>query len=132
MRVLARLMALAAALLMVLPAGVLPALYYCRMMGETTSSCCCGQNDGEQRAKGDTDDHIRQSPCCEIVPRSEATVTGSREATVKIDAAWFVARLPVEYTLEAASRVVMSTPAQARAPPGVGPPLFLTHCSLLI
>ena len=51
MRALARFLALAAALLVVLPAGALPAQYYCRWMGQTMTSCCCRGHETKAKPK---------------------------------------------------------------------------------
>jgi hypothetical protein len=128
----ARLLALLAALLVVLPAGALPATYYCRWMGETMSSCCCRGHDDKAQAKGPSEDKLKRANCCELVKSSDSARPVTREAPIKVDAAAIVARIQVEVVVVPESRDVPSAPAQARAHPGVGPPLFLSHCSLLI
>jgi hypothetical protein len=127
-----RFLALLAALLVVLPAGALPAQYYCRWMGEVMTSCCCRGHDGEARAQGEQPDTLRGAACCELVDSSSDAAPGTREAPAQVAAAAVVGRLPIELEVVVRGWLVSATPAQARAPPGVGPPLFLSHCSLLI
>lgn len=132
MRHFARFLALFAALLIALPVGALPAMYYCRWMGQTMSSCCCRGHEAKAKPKKQAGDELRRAPCCEIIQPSDAASPGTREPPVRVDAAAVVARVPIEVEPAVESRALAPTPAQARAPPGVGPPLFLSHCSLLI
>lgn len=130
MRAVARLLVFVATLCVVLPAGALPARYYCNWMGQSMTSCCCRGHDTEvERAR---DDRLRRTNCCELLPASDATLPVTRELSVSVDAAVFVERSRVQLPDAAGACAAASVPAQARAPPRVGQALYLSHCSFLI
>jgi len=129
----ARFLALVAALLLVLPAGALPTTYYCRWMERAMSSCCCRGHDAAIKAQVPAQNELRRGACCELIKASsDGAAPSTRESPVRVDAAAIVARLPIEVEPATTGRAVSPTASKARAPPGLGPPLFLSHCSLLI
>jgi hypothetical protein len=107
------------------------ARYFCRMMNRVVATCCCKGHE-PAAAKGYTGAQVRSSDCCEKV------TTAARSASVRgvgsdftIAPAALTGTLPASVYFAPSSVALRMPPAQARAPPGVGPPLFIVHCSLL-
>lgn len=119
-------------LAVLLPAGAFArAQYHCRMMGRTVTACCCAS---KHKAKASACEvQIRSRDCCERVSgASERDLASSaREAAPPVFPAGLAATLPaLALDVPVAASVALSSP-QARAPPGLGPPLFLAHCAFL-
>jgi hypothetical protein len=105
--------------------------YFCKMMDRAMAECCCA---GAPASAEDAAKLAVQAPhCCErLVPSNHPVVAASDEAAPSSLTASSVALPPwLEYPTQV-SRVLAARPAAARAPPALGPPLFLAHCSLLI
>lgn len=102
--------------------------YFCRMMGRTMAERCC---PAEPAAASSAT--VRAPDCCErLVTSANAVVVASHEAMPRVHAAPAIALAPwLEYP-QPTFRLLSRAPRAARAPPAIGPPLFLTHCSLLI
>lgn len=104
--------------------------YFCKMMGRAVAECCCpGAHDASQN-----DGAAARAPdCCELLAASKQSVAANHEATAPTLSATPVAvMLPgFEYS-EPTFRLVETPRTLARAPPAIGPPLFISHCSLLI
>jgi hypothetical protein len=127
----ARIFALLAAIALMLPSGAAARPhYFCKMMDEVLSHCCCSgarsERGSERRAE------VRVPGCCEqLVMPARASGSSTADMTVDVPLAGLVAVLP-PYELVGASRSVLrSIERQARAPPGLGPPLFIAHCAFL-
>lgn len=104
--------------------------YFCQMTGRAMADCCCA---GAPASAEDPPAAVRAPDCCQrLVPSNHPAVAASDDAAPAVLTATFVA-LPawLEYPTRG-FRLLETTPAAARAPPGLGPPLFLAHCSLLI
>jgi len=105
--------------------------YFCKMMGRAVAECCCGTEQHVQRSRGAR----AQAPdCCQrFSPSQQPLATTSHSATPPDfpDAA-LVATLPAFEGVEPSFRIVPVPRPAARAPPGVGPPLYISHCALLI
>jgi hypothetical protein len=105
--------------------------FFCTMMNRVVATCCC-EARSEPAAARDCATQVRSPDCCEKV--SAATRAPTLKATgteVSVPPAAVVATIsePV-YELPRVAPVE-ALPRQARAPPIVGPPLFIAHCSLL-
>lgn len=128
----ARLQPLLVALVVLLAATAADrAHYFCKMMGRATAECCCaGAPDSAQDAGAVA---VRGPDCCErLVPATYPVVVASRDIAPSMLSASFVL-LPRGFEYPTRNfRVLETTPAAARAPPALGPPRFLAHCSLLI
>ena len=104
--------------------------YFCKMLGRAVEECCCpGAHDANQN-DGAT---ARAPDCCELMAGSKQPVAAYHHATAPS-----LSATPVAVTLasfeysEPSFRLVETPRTLARAPPAIGPPLFLSHCALLI
>jgi hypothetical protein len=100
------------------------------MMEQVVPTCCCAGQRREPEASGQA--QAQGKGCCEqLAQPSRATTNAAQEPALEVSAPALAALLPVyAWTFEAAS-ALGTTPRQARSPPSVGPPLFITHCSFL-
>ena len=105
--------------------------YFCKMMGRAVAECCC---NAEQRVPRSRSATVQSSDCCErLGATGEPLATPAHDATPPdFPAAALAVTLPAFTSLELNFRVVPALRPPARAPPGVGPPLFISHCALLI
>jgi len=104
--------------------------YFCRMMNRVVATCCC-DSDGQSRVEANSA-QVRASDCCERL------TTAARPAAVRavakdfsVPPAALVATIPAPVYVFRTTFAAHTLPAQARAPPGVGPPLFVLNCSFL-
>lgn len=127
-----RLVGVLTALAVLLPGTALArGQYFCRMMNRVVATCCC-ERDEAPSSEARCAAKIRMTDCCERVSAS------ARTPAVKAAGPDIVVSPPaIASTIPALAYVVPRAvtapllPAQARAPPGIGPPLFIVHCSLL-
>ena len=104
--------------------------YFCKMMGRAVAECCCAGMHEPNRSAGAT---ARAPDCCELIAVSKPAIATSHEATpAQLSGAALAAVLPALEYLEPTYRLLQKPPSLARAPPAIGPPLFITHCALLI
>jgi hypothetical protein len=105
--------------------------YFCRMMNRVVPTCCCdsGTSSSEATSCGP---QVRASDCCEKI------ATAARSATVRalatdfsVPPAALTATVPAAVYVFRKTVATLTLPAQARAPPGVSPPLFILNCSFL-
>jgi len=99
-------------------------------MDRAQPACCCAgeraSHDAGRRAE------LRRPDCCEQVAKpARAAASTSLDPTLEVPAAAVVALVPIEVWVGETFSATNAAPQQARAPSGVGPPLFITHCSLL-
>jgi hypothetical protein len=131
LRTRARLLAVLAAIALMLPGGALArASYFCRMMERVMPSCCCAhaQEREAQRAP-----RASAPDCCERMEAPSRSNASPANAAVPLVApAALLAVLPAYLDVLALLGVESAVTPQARAPPSLGPPLFVVHCSLLI
>jgi hypothetical protein len=104
--------------------------YFCKMMGRAVAECCCPSSHEAGQGEGAA---ARAPDCCELMASSKQPLAAYQQATAPGLAAPPVAVLlaSLEYS-EPSFRLVETPPTLARAPPGIGPPLFISHCALLI
>jgi hypothetical protein len=105
--------------------------YFCRMMNRVVDTCCCDTDDHENESAS-CGPQVRSSDCCEKI------TTGARSSALRAAGIDFhvpppalSATVPAAVYFVPKSVAVLTLPVRARAPPGVGPPLFIVHCSLL-
>jgi hypothetical protein len=105
--------------------------YFCRMMNRVVSTCCC-EAQKHRDAEVSRSPKVRPTDCCQKVTASDRTATAS---TSKIDCSVpeaSIAEAPAPLAFVASRTFTLVAPSiQARAPPSIGPPLFIAHCSLL-
>ncbi|HEY8946871.1 MAG TPA: hypothetical protein VIM73_21660 [Polyangiaceae bacterium] len=131
MRSFARLLIVAAAVLVALPLGAFPRTrHLCRWMGEITKSCCCVSQD--DRARPEAIEAFRDPDCCKLITSSNDGTPATRDAAPPLVAALTTVGALPRIELAAPSESLVRAPPQARGQPAVGPPLFLAHCALLI
>jgi len=126
-----RLQLLLAALVVLLAAAACDrSLYFCKMMDRAVAECCCARAHDGHPNEGAI---VRAPDCCERLAISKQGVVASHEAApVQLSPAAFSATLPAFEYPEPSFRLVERPPSLARAPPAIGPPLFISYCSLLI
>jgi hypothetical protein len=106
--------------------------YFCRMMGRVVASCCCAEDaDGawlvERRVV------LRAPDCCErLEPRSVTSPAVPGKAAGITSPSAVAPVLLAELPAPSPHPATAMTLREARAPPAVGPPLFISHCALLI
>jgi hypothetical protein len=130
-----RVLALAAALLSVLPLSAAQGTqYFCSMMRQVTSACCCGPSHrGEGEPTLDTSPKLESRDCCERVQRFEpAAAPVLRDASAHVPSPFLAAVLSFpEVVLGPELRGLGSARMRARAPPSPRVPIFLLNCALL-
>jgi hypothetical protein len=129
-RVSLRLLAFLVTLLVALPSlASARTHYFCRGMERVLSERCCAH---EAPAKPFEGTEVRAVDCCETVAAAaHAGSAALTEPPKHVPPFALVASLPT-FTVAAIPSSGASTPVpHAQAPPGLGPPLFLKHCSLL-
>jgi hypothetical protein len=103
--------------------------YFCRMMNRVVATCCCAA-DARHEAVRET--RVRAEDCCEkLAPRAQAASLRAAASNVDVPPA---ARLETTALVAyvAPQRDTLPAPSiRARAPPALGPPLFIVHCALL-
>jgi hypothetical protein len=103
------------------------------MIGRVVDECCCADDAGPQPPHQDHGPAASAPGCCErLISPAQPTLVQLRDGAPGMPTADVVAFLPVPEAPSPTFRVVDSTTAVARAPPAIGPPLFIAHCALLI
>lgn len=124
----AQLVALLTALAVLLPGTAFArAQYFCKMMDRVVATCCCHADRGQS-----CEAQVQRTDCCEkIAPaaRSATLKATGNELSIPTAAVAGVIPAPTYAFPRRIDGLVLSP--QARAPPGLGPPLFILHCSLL-
>jgi hypothetical protein len=129
-----QLIAVLTALAVLLPGSAIARTqFFCRMMNRVVATCCCDSDaDTQSRDDASSVPQVRASDCCEKI------TTAARSAAVRVLATDYSVP-PAALTATVLTPVyvfpktvaTLTLPAQARAPPGVGPPLFILNCSFL-
>jgi len=103
--------------------------YRCLMSGRIFETCCCAEAGRAPAAHRQVE--ARVPDCCEpVVSAAHAGATATLDVE-QVFAAAFDATVPIRIDVlprPAGERLVIW---RDRGPPGVGPPLFIKHCSLL-
>jgi hypothetical protein len=134
----AKLCALLAALLLLLPGGVpVQARYYCQMTKQVVAACCCGAEIAARAANRTagtkvTAQQCRVADCCQRLSSSSAATSPATQQAFD-----HVATAPLSFTLPNEPRVFADGQARdacaesTQAPHSIGPPLFVQHCAFL-
>jgi hypothetical protein len=111
--------------------GLARTQFFCHMMNRVVATCCCDSDAGHH---GDTscEPQVRATDCCEKTTKVARSATARSLATdFSVPPAALTATVPVPIYVFHQTVATQTLPPQARAPPGVGPPLFVLHCSFL-
>jgi hypothetical protein len=127
----ARIFALLAAVILLLPSGVSArSQYYCRMMGGIVASCCCGADARTQPQKHAQE--LESADCCQrLSPATKNASLGTRLATHGIAAAAALPAVRECFRTYQGEDTGTSCTESTQAPLAIGPPLFVVHCALL-
>jgi hypothetical protein len=127
-----RWVALLTALAVLLPATAFGRThYFCRMMDRVVASCCCAGSGGHDQ-NASCGPRVRATDCCdEITTGTRSNTLPASGTDFQVPPAALRAMVSAAVYLVPRSGRTLTAPVQARAPPGVGPPLFIIHCSLL-
>jgi hypothetical protein len=127
----ARIFALFAALIMLLPSGAWArSQYYCRMTGGLVASCCCGVEAHSQSPKHAQE--LQDADCCRrISPSTPSASLGTRGVVHDIATAAALPPVCECFDVTAAADTGTSCTESTQAPLAIGPPLFVVHCALL-
>lgn len=130
----ARLFALVAAIALMLPSGAAARVsYFCRMMERSVSSCCCAHAKAKLAKQTKRETTVQAPSCCErLTAPSRAHGTTVSDGPPPIPSAALATVLPDFLLAQLGEASVATFAPSARAPPSLGPPLFVSHCSLLI
>jgi hypothetical protein len=126
----ARIFALLAALVLLLPGGASARTqYYCQMLGRVVASCCC-ETAAASQAPGAVQE-LQAADCCQRISSSTRSASlGARQALQGIAAAVLPSELAS--ALGPCPRGDTGTCTEVtQAPLAIGPPLFVAHCALL-
>jgi len=127
----ARIFALLTAIAVMLPGGAAsPAHYFCRMAERVQAACCCaGAQDPHDSAPRT---EVQPQDCCEkLAQPSRATASSADQPALDVPSPALGTLLPVDAWVGTAGGSSHVALRQARSPPSLGPPLFITHCSFL-
>jgi hypothetical protein len=127
-----QLIALITALAVLLPGSAFARTqFFCRMMNRVVATCCCDTNANS--ADASCQPQVRATDCCEKVTTTARSATAARalDTDLSVPPALLTATVPVHVYVFPEAVGTLTRIAQARAPPGVGPPLFILNCSLL-
>lgn len=127
----ARVFALLAALILLLPGGASArAEYYCQMMGHVVTACCC-ETDAASKAPAPTQE-LQAADCCQRISSAARSASlGTHEALKVMAAAALAAIAPEPIGVAVAVDTGSSCAESTQAPLAIGPPLFVKHCALL-
>jgi hypothetical protein len=127
-----RIVALLAAIALMLPSGaVARAHYFCKMMERVMPACCCaGEHDDAVAAPAAK---ASAPSCCErLQSPTRASASSASLSGPDVPSAALASVLP-DFRLEGGPAAVVGLhEPQARAPPSLGPPLFVSYCVFLI
>ena len=129
-----QLIAVLTALAVLLPGSALARTqYFCRMMNRVVGTCCCNSGvDTKIREDASCVPQVRASDCCQKITTADRVATVRALATdFSVPPALLTATVPAPAYVFPRMVATLAPPAQARAPPGVGPPLFILNCSFL-
>ena len=128
----ARLFALVATLVALIAAAApARAHFFCHMRERVVSACCCPKE--ATHADKVAQPTASAPDCCErIAAASRDAVAAAHDVDASAPSAQMVAILAAYERIEPPHEIGLSATAQARAPPAIGPPAFISFCRLLI
>lgn len=128
----AQLIAVLTALAVLLPGSAFARTqYFCRMMNRVVATCCCDADSSRHDHPACTA-QVRSSDCCERTPIATRSLTLKAMGNeLSVPSAAIASIVPAPAYVFPRVVEALALPGWARAPPIVGPPLFIVHCSLL-
>lgn len=129
--VLARLFALFAALVLLLPsAASARTQYYCQMTGRVLGSAAC-DNGAESKATSPAQE-IQLPDCCQRLSSSNRSASlGTLDAVNDVAPAALVATITQAFAVDLSGGPFSFCAESTQAPLAIGPPLFIVHCAFL-
>jgi len=126
----ARIFALFAALIMLLPSGASARTqYYCRMMGRIVASSACDEEAASKTASPAQE--FQLADCCQRLSSSGRSASlGTLEAVHDVAAAASVAAAQ-PFVVGLLRHADAFCAESTQAPLAIGPPLFIVHCAFL-
>ncbi|MET0793801.1 MAG: hypothetical protein ABW061_19940 [Polyangiaceae bacterium] len=127
----ARIFALLAALVLLLPSGASTRTeYYCRMMGRIVGSVSCDNEAASQSAS--PIQQIQEADCCQRLSASSRSASlSTREAVQGVTVAALLTTAPQEFVAGLQRDTGSLCAESTQAPLAIGPPLFIVHCAFL-
>lgn len=106
--------------------------FFCHMMNRVVATCCC-DTDSSHEDEPSCTAQVRAADCCERISAAtrSATPVKATGTEISVPSAALASIVPAAAYVFPRMVESLTVPEQARAPPIVGPPLFLVHCSLL-
>jgi hypothetical protein len=105
--------------------------FFCHMMNRVVATCCC-DTDSKEDDDSSCVTQVRSTDCCERISAAARAPTVKALATeISVPPAAMTAAAVTSVYVFPRTIASVSLPRQARAPPIIGPPLFLAKCSLL-
>jgi hypothetical protein len=127
----ARLVALFAALVLLLPStGSSRLQYYCQMTGRVIGAVAC-DNEAASRATSPVQEVQRQDCCRRLWSSSRSASLGTLKAVYDVAPAAQACTLPEPLAIDLDGAFVDFCMESTQAPLAIGPPLFVVHCSFL-
>jgi len=127
----ARIVALLAALLLLLPSGASAhAAFYCQMMGRVMASCCCENAEAAQASASAPE--VQVADCCSrITAGTRSASLGAQHALDSVAAPALLRTVAEPLPLGQLASAAGTCTASTQAPLAIGPPLFVVHCARL-
>jgi hypothetical protein len=127
----ARLFALLAALVMLLPSGASARTqFYCRMMGHIVATSSCDNRSASEPASRAQE--FQLADCCQrLSSSSRNAVLGTLDAVHHVAPAALVATVPQFFAAGPLSDSGSGRVEPTHSPLAIGPPLFIANCALL-
>ena len=124
--------ALTALAVLIAGSGFVRAQYFCRMMNRVVSSTCCCSKAAAHHDEPSYGPEARDTDCCQKIAANERSSVASASKTDGVVPPLAASEAPAPVIKVHAPRLaVVELPVRARAPPALGPPLFIAHCRLL-
>ncbi|HEY5373855.1 MAG TPA: hypothetical protein VIK01_09205 [Polyangiaceae bacterium] len=127
----ARILALFAALVLLLPGGAFARTqYYCAVMGRVVASCCC-ETEAVTQAPSAVQE-LEVGDCCQRLSAANRSASlGTRDVLHGVAAAAVLPTVTEPVRAAALGNTASPCTAATEAPLAIGPPLFVIHCALL-
>jgi hypothetical protein len=122
-------------LLVALPLGAVHRVqYFCKMMGRVMDTCCCSKADAVQSVhRPAARPEIKAADCCEkLESAARHGAPAVRDGALRVlSPGYATISASVAVVAQAQPSLLLAPSVHARAPPALGPPIFLKNCSLL-
>jgi len=127
----ARILALLAALVLLLPGGAFARTqYYCAVMGRAVTSCCC-ETEAVTQAPSAAQE-LQVADCCQRLSQANRSASlGTRDVLRGVAAAAVLPTVAEPIHAAALGNTASPCTQATQAPLAIGPPLFVIHCALL-